>query len=1189
MPLTKEQQKALALDKNISVTAGAGSGKTTLLVERFLKIALQSPSGVRGILAITFTKKAAGEMQERTAEEVNRRLARAGSQKERSQLLQIRDQLSMASISTIHGFCARVLREFPIEAGLSPDFSEMDDFQQRTVLHAAVDLVFSRADQNNGEPGLRLFETIDKTFVEEMLQEALKAPYEMKRLLKRFVHFSAEEYRAFLEQHWLRIMRAFVLPPAAFNELMNLAQSILNGDTVSQKENTGQDAVLLLQKAAALNNGTEPDREAYRTIFELSAFFTGSKGSALKSVKNFGGKSSWNPQSQEQLIELSAFCAAIEERKKNFSPGFPNDENDRLWFDLMRAFFTLYTEAERIYNGLKAERGWLDFEDLQMLTLDLLTENETIRHILSRRYAYLMVDEFQDTNALQWEIVSQLAAEKEGLAKDKIFIVGDPKQSIYGFRNADIRIFKQVKDQFADIAGPSAADGNIVFSGSFRFLPRLNAFINHLFGDVLQESTADPFKVGYHPLKAMRNVPNTGRAELALLDEEGSEEEYMARTIARLKKENAPVFVWENGEIERPFEYGDAAILMRSRASLLKIEQALRKYEIPYQTVKGIGFWQKQEVYDFYHLLRFLSNPQDDLALIGVLRSPLLMLSDEALYFLAQTEGADYLQKMIAAATTDSTFPEEEKDRLLQVVNLLRKWIVLRGRMPLTEFCETIMNDLKLRTLYSAQLNGEQLTANIEKLIQQVAHFESAGLGSLNEFVKNMEELIENGMREGEAQLVQEDRGAVKIMTIHAAKGLQFPVVFVPYLNKGNGKKQAGVYLDAEFGLALKPAAYGAESSLLYDLLRQRQNQKEIAEARRVFYTAVTRAACCVFLSAQLKKEKVVPHSPLEWMTDVFDSLLEADRIQIGLADASGRDNSNPLNSGEENPDVFELVIVHGLEQEERLESSSRTFINGMRALDKALQNPPEPPVYLPEYLQKIPPGNGSRVFSPTRLMVFQKDKQEYYRRYHLGFFDDDYEAFGDDVKRDEYGLLKGKIVHRYLELMSQPALSDRQLIEQILFEFEVFESELQRRFYSELQALKEKTSQSETARKIVFAKEAQNEAAITIRLGSDYLTGTLDHIFRNEAGFWEVVDYKTNRISAAEIHQESERYTLQMQAYALLISKIYPGQEEYPVSLYFLHPDKLHTQRYTPQKLAEIESEFAEIIRRIKEAFPVY
>ncbi len=418
-------------------------------------------------------------------------------------------------------------------------------------------------------------------------------------------------------------------------------------------------------------------------------------------------------------------------------------------------------------------------------------------------------------------------------------------------------------------------------------------------------------------------------------------------------------------------------------------------------------------------------------------------------------------------------------------------------------------------------------------------------------------------------------------MTIHAAKGLQFPVVFVPYLNKENAKNPADMYLDSELGLALKPAACGTESSLLYDLLRQRQKQKEAAEAKRLFYTAVTRAGCCLYLSAQLKNEKVKPNSALDWMRGVFNNLLETDRIQIGPSEQA--DKTTPERTA-----PFELHIVRRLEETAYREGGYQAFIKGMQGVQEALPGQLDKPAALPAYLQKIPPGSGSRVFSPTRLMVFQKDKQEYYRRYHLGFFDDDYETFAEDIQQDEYGLLKGKIVHRYLELMPQAVISDRQLIEQILFEFEVFDAALQRRFFEELLQIREQVTQSETARRIVYADEAQNEAGITIRLGKDYLTGTLDRIFRNEAGNREVADYKTNRISAAQVKQESGRYELQMQAYALLLSKIYPGQPEYPVSLYFLHPDTLFTKRFTPAELTEVEADFNKIIQQIKKEFPV-
>jgi len=512
MSLTNQQQKALALDKNISVTAGAGSGKTKILVERFLKIALQNPAKVRNILAITFTKKAAGEMQERVADDVNRRLNNDISANERLKLLLIRDQLSQASISTIHGFCSRVLREFPIEAGLSPDFSEMDDLQQRIALHGAVDAVFEQVDKNNGYNYDWFFSLLDKTVTRNLLEFVLQSPYEMNHLQQRISQLSADAYLAFLQTQWLHLVEEYVLPNEDYQALLNLVRAIINSDSLSDKNEKGQQTSELLHKSDALDIESGPGLQTYKSILELCTFFTNSSGMTLKSSKNFGGKDSWDKYSTELLIELSALCAVIEQRKKENNPGLPDDKKDLIWFKLVKQFLALYEETEVLYNQEKASRGWLDFEDLQILTLRLLQNEQEIRQQLARRFDYIMVDEFQDTIALQWEIVSLLAGGKDALTKDKIFIVGDPKQSIYGFRDADIRIFKQVKEKFALMIGDPEKSGNIVFTDSFRFLPRLNSFINHMFSEILQENPANPFEVEYHPLNAMRQVADTGWA-----------------------------------------------------------------------------------------------------------------------------------------------------------------------------------------------------------------------------------------------------------------------------------------------------------------------------------------------------------------------------------------------------------------------------------------------------------------------------------------------------------------------------------------------------------------------------------------------------------------------------------------------------------------------------------------------------
>ena len=856
MALTTQQQLALALDKNISVTAGAGSGKTKILVERFVKIALQNPTRVRNILAITFTKKAAGEMQERVAQEINQRLADADQAANRINLLSIRDQLSQASISTIHGFCARVLREFPIEAGLSPDFTEMDDFQQRVLLDETLEKVFRQIDNNGPKELELLFLSIEKSKIQEMLISMLQAPFEMQKLRVKFESLNEKSYLKSLQAQWLEIVQTYIFPKPDWRTFFQLVNHIQhNSDLSSSHENV----VATVQQVNEFLNITsdEPGVELYLKAFELVTHFTGSNGKALKTVRTLGGNKVWSPQAIEAILEMSQLCEILYSRLHRHKPGQPDDESDRLWFQLFQQLLQLYQMALEVYEEEKSVRSWIDFEDLQLRTLHLLNNQPEICFQLQKRFDFIMVDEFQDTNALQWQIISKLSETEPGtLSKDKVFIVGDPKQSIYGFRDADIRIFKKVKEAFASLASENTQESNIVFRESFRFLPRLNAFINHLFSGVLQERNENPFEVGFDALQAMRQVENGGRAELALLSEEDSEEEYIARSIHQFKQKKMQVYNWQGSEIAHDFEYGDAVILIRNRNNLLDIELALRKYNIPFKTVKGIGFWQKQEVYDLYHLLRFLGDPQDDFALVAVLRAPLFFVSDEVLYFLAQQDANTYFKKLLLAVDNNEHFNAQGQQKLEEVVFNLRKWLELRERISLTDLFHTILDDLKLTALHLAGVNGEQLVANLEKLVHQGQHFEDSGGGGLNEFVEHLDTLIENGMREGEAQIITEDSATVKIMTVHASKGLQFPLVFVPYLNTENGKQGSGFYLDSEIGLALKAQNYDQENNLLHNLLAHRQRQKEIAEAKRLFYVAVTRASNRVCLSAKLKKIK---------------------------------------------------------------------------------------------------------------------------------------------------------------------------------------------------------------------------------------------------------------------------------------------------------------------------------------------
>ncbi|MEJ2542546.1 MAG: UvrD-helicase domain-containing protein [Calditrichaceae bacterium] len=1169
----------MALDKNISVTAGAGSGKTRILVERYLKIVLQNPKNVKRTLAFTFTNKAAGEMQERIVRTVNERLAIEQDQSVKTNLLKIRDQFNSAAISTIHAFCARTLREFPIESGLSPDFSEMDEMQQATLQQDAIQSSFEEINRTNDldekKQWYYLFSRLSRASIKDMLINAMGSPWDMELITNKWEGISEDSYIDQLNDDWLNLAKS-IIGELDYNQFHLQINSILNNDMIDLKNENGDKTKHILRQTLSTLMGDGAEYEKYASLLILFNHMTTGNATAYKNAAQLGGQQSWSKNSIEQLVELSQLSEGPAQKLHDMMIGSCASENDRIWFRLFKIFIRLYQKTTIIYKQIKQDKSLVDFEDLQVLTLKLLIEQDRISAELKNRYNHILVDEFQDTNGLQWEIISQLATKNGKLIKDKIFVVGDPKQSIYGFRNADIRIFKQVKEIFANQViheDETDYEGNVVFQDSFRFLPRLNAFINHTFERILQEDVNNSFEVGYHPLKAKRELSGKGWIELALLQSDEDrvrvEADYLANVIKNLIEQEATIFHWEGDEKEEPVQYGDIAILLRSRTHLLEIEQALRSRNIPFKTAGGIGYWQQQEIYDFNYLLRFISNPKDDFALVAVLRSKMFLIPDSALFFLAREEGRTWWDRLQGELKQDG-YSEDDKQILKNTRDLIKKWLNLRERITLADLLDRIVSDLHYRTILAAQLNGDQLVANLDKLIRIAQNFDAAGLGGLQAFQDNINTIINNEMREGEAQITIEDRDSVKIMTIHAAKGLQFPIVMVPYLNEKYEGRFNTVFLDNEHGLVTKLNSgmikQPTDDHVLLNLIKYRQRQKELAEAKRLFYVAASRASNYLYLCAATEEPKASRDSALSWLSAAFSE----DGIDIWQTEKI-------------NMDKFEVSIVHefsGTETNEHKFSSLDHLLNQL----KSKQIKVESKSYeLPDYLKPLSDTIGPQIFSATRLMTYLENPEDYYHRYHLGFFEQDYDSFAADVYQTDHALLKGKIVHRYLELIESLSIDPDDLLQNIFFEFDIFNDELQNEFTSEIKFITERAMQSMEGRKIFSAKEYRNEVEVTAKLGEDYFTGTIDRMYKNEEGLWEIVDYKTNWIDANQVETIAKKYEWQIKAYAYLLSKLYPNQKTYPVSLYFLHPEQIYRQSFDRNETSEIENYFLKTISQIK------
>lgn len=1157
--LTPAQQNALKIDRNISVTAGAGSGKTRILVERFLAIIKNNPGLTRHTVAITFTEKAAGEMQERIAGEVNRRIAAAKNTRERQNYLDIRDRIGSAYITTIHGFCSRILREFPIEAGVPTDFAMLDEIRQKILMNNALQKLMDQIeDEKAGIPleQLRsLFRHIPRRRVEDILREMLQAPFEMEQIREKYRDMTGESYLAFLEELWQQAFNA-AIPQSAVKELYRQTQHILSVDNHATKNEKGAAVHEALQQ---FKNSYDQDPKHISTraaFLRLARQLVKSSGDAYSSASYMGGKKSWNKFAADALTKASGFCSPLFETISRRIPASLPGTKDREWFNDLQTLLALYEQAHALYDDLKNEESALDFEDLQLKTMHLLQQYPPIRERLAERFRYIMVDEFQDTNPVQWEIVQLLARDaRDRLSPDKVFVVGDPKQAIYGFRNADIRVFKKVKQLFA--AQPNAGDAtNIVFEESFRFVPELNRFINDLFRHILRESDSNPFEVGFDALRAMRKVDAPCLIELNTYDKDDKdldEYEAIALRIQALLKDKVLCHQPQNDgspEIPRALVPGDIAILLRSRTPLEKLEAALRRHKVPFKTVGGIGFWKQPEVYAIYHLLRFFVNPRDDLALTGVLRSRFFTVGDDILFFLQEEEGRCVLEKL--HSDLSGPYPADERKHLRTLCDMLDKWLALRERISLGELLEIVVEETRLQAVLAAEFGAEQRQGNLRKLINLATSFELGNTGGMRAFFAMIDDLIKRDVRESQAITDLDDAGTVKIMTIHASKGLQFPAVFLPGLNQARNDTHT-ILLDGEYGLALSQKDDDAkkQSNTLFDLLRIRNRQKESAEMKRLFYVGVSRASDHLFLYASTNSQK--PKGMYKLLTEALDKA----HISLEENQITGTETTGGVTASL--PQLIDTL----------LETEPRQFDNA-------------------DFQEPVKISSAGQTFSATSLMTFIKDPENYYKRYHLGFFEDDYIFYENhNGETENLSLLKGTLLHRYLELL--PGFDDREsLMERILFENDVFDPETQELLRNDIRHLARILETSETGLRISRAKLFRNELSVTSSLNGNYITGKFDRLQQAPDGFWEVIDYKTNKIAPAALNRVFKDYGIQIEMYAVLLAGLYPDQPHYDVSLYFLNIDTLKTRRFLQDDITKLIQKFIQIIADIKRKFPI-
>ncbi|MGC9360191.1 MAG: UvrD-helicase domain-containing protein [Anaerolineae bacterium] len=505
----------------------------------------------------------------------------------------------------------------------------------------------------------------------------------------------------------------------------------------------------------------------------------------------------------------------------------------------MPALVAGYRRAAAVYRQAKAAELTLDYDDLEQGALELL-EHEDVRSAWQGRVDAVLVDEFQDTNHRQRAIVRHLCG-----TPGELFVVGDAKQSIYRFRGADVVVFRQERRRIA-------REGTArVLATTYRAHPPLLEALNALLTPVLGEAE-DPMRPWAEPFQRLEAVAREpllpGRdsyveMHLALGSKgDGALDRAADAIVQRL------IALVEGGD--SPLGYGDVAILCRASSAFESYENALERAGVPFLTVSGKGFYQRPEVRSLLTMLRASWNPDDDVALMGTLRSPVIGLSDAALYRLSRGKRDDYAEASWWAYLRSGDVPRLslEQEVLEHGKALLEKWQQLAGRTHVADLLQRILIDAHYQAALIAA--GETRAArNVTKLLTDARVSELVGVGEFLEYVANLRDV---GAREGEARPTAE--GVVQLMTVHAAKGLEFPVVVLGDLAHA-GRGTSGLLLDDELGPVCKVGGFDDPPSV-YALAKEREADQDDAEDRRLLYVAATRAQELLLLNGTLTISK---------------------------------------------------------------------------------------------------------------------------------------------------------------------------------------------------------------------------------------------------------------------------------------------------------------------------------------------
>ncbi len=1082
-----QQAAAIEARGRVFVAAGAGTGKTAVLVERFVRAVTDGGLDVESLLVITYTERAAGELRSR----IRARLLEVG----RPDLARALDG---AWISTIHGFCRRLLAIHALAAGVDPGFRVLGEAQARVLQGEAFDDALADFCSVDEEERWRLL----ATYGAKGLRSMLVGVYDTLRSAGR----------------------PLVLEPAArpeldalHRELRETAAALVADGGATELQRQAAAAALALVEATTL-----PER-----LLELDAFTARGPRAA-----------SFN-EAREALR-----AAALEELAAR---------DRELLEELLAAFGDAYARA-------KDRESALDFEDLQLRVRDLLVGDEELRARERQRFRSVMVDEFQDTNRLQTELIDLLV---DGDELD-VFFVGDEFQSIYGFRHADVAVFRERRE---------AAPAVLPLTLNYRSRPEVLAAVNELF--------AAEFGDDFLPLEAAEGPlaePLRSAVELLVTDKAAATEAGVnwrrseARSVARRVRELV------DGGVALP---GEIVLLFAAGTDAEWYEEELRAVGLPTIRSAGKSYFGQQQVVDLVSYLRLLQNRYDDEALLTVLASPFVGVSNDALVLVRAAATRMPLFKGIER-TLPEGLAEDDRRMLRAFLQRYERLVELSAHAPLELVCERILTEHDYDLAVLALPDGRRRYANVRKLARLARAYEELRGPDIEGFVRFVGEQQAVGARELDAVSEEEGADAVRLLTIHAAKGLEFKVVIVA--DAGRERHRADDILclsDGRFGFKVAHPATGSRvGTTSYQDVRASHEQAEQAERLRLYYVAMTRAMDRLLVSGSVDLAGGKPEgTPIRWVLDrldLADELAAADGgpIEVRRGEASilmRVDRGAPDAQGDRGTDV----VRDAPEESNEAEPGQLSLFAGS---GEGL--PPRAPrlhalAALPE-----PPLGGVTRLSYSAISLFERCPYRFYVERVVGMRPAPWAPVEEGGGSRLHATEIGDAVHRLLERVDLAApVAPLELPELVRAWYpDVRDDELET-----IGTLVAAYCDSELATRVGGLAGARPERPFAFEADGVLIGGRLDVLWRDGSRAL-VLDYKTNalgdRTPAAIVADE---YEVQRTVYALACLRA--GVEEVEVVYQFLEaPADVVTRTFTAADAPDLEGSLRAAIRRIAE-----